>query len=163
MFKYIIYWARILLKKRRRFVIYSKCLLFCLCLYSTDNLANEQWMAARNPKELKQFIQDWETRKELKTLCLLQLQKKTVPHSCYEWLTYISYKEKTWLFQYLNEKCQEFSSELNNLMKVKKILQNQHLSPFCRKRIIQKKKLIEYQLRDSPVSDIFMWYLKEGF
>ena len=118
-------------------------------------------MASRNPKELTQLIQSQETKKELKILCLLQLQKKSVPYGCYEWLTHNPSKKKTLPIQYLNEKCLEFSIYLKSPMDIKKILQNQNLSPFCRKIINQQKKLIKYKLRDSSVDDIFTWYFKE--
>jgi hypothetical protein len=118
-------------------------------------------MASRNPKELTQLIQSKETRKELKTLCFLQLQKKSVPYSCYEWLTQSQLEKKNLPLQYLNEKCLEFSGFLNKPNEIKKILQSQSLSPFCRKIINQQKKRIEYKLRDSSISDIFTWYFKE--
>ena len=121
-------------------------------------------MTTRNLNEFKQLIQDQEVKKELKILCLLQLQKKIVPYSCYEWLEQISYhKEKMLLLQYLNEKCREFSVYLKNLKKIKKILQQKSLSSDCRKTISQQKNRIEYQLRDHAPSDIFTWYFTEDF
>ena len=120
-------------------------------------------MAARNPTELKQLIRVQKIKTELKTLCLLQLQKKAVPYTCYEWLTHLSSKEKTLPMQYLDERCQEFSIYLKTPVKIKKILQNRNLSPFCRKKVRQQKRLVEYQLRDSPTSNLFMWYLTEDF
>lgn len=118
-------------------------------------------MASRNPKELTQLIQIQEKEKELKILCVLQLQKKSVPYSCYEWMTHKFSIKKNLFLQYLNEKCLEFLSHLKTPTEIKKILQSKSLSTFCRKTIHQQKEIIEYKLRDSSVPDIFTWYFKE--
>ena len=118
-------------------------------------------MASRDSKELTRLIQSQETKRELKTLCFLQLQKKYVPYSCYEWLILASPEKTSLPLQYLNEKCLESSGFLKKPEEIKRILQNQNLSPFCRKIINQQKTSIEYKLRDSSVSDIFTWYFKE--
>ena len=151
-------------------LIYMKCFfytkqffLFSGFFYLSFSQANEQWMAARNLKEFKQIIQKQERGKELKTLCFLQLQKKQVPYSCYEWLAPGALKETALPLQYLNENCERSSVHLKSLLKIKKILQQKSLSSFCRKKIKWQKKRIEYQLRDYPLSDIFTWYFKEDF
>ena len=139
----------------------NSLLLFFFFIQTLFTFANEQWMETRNLKEFNLLIKKQETQKELKTLCFLQLANKVIPHSCYEWIKFT--KTNKLPRQYLNEKCQEFSAQLKKPKKIKELLKNTSLSPFCRKKIQEQKKRIEYQLRDRPISEIFTWYFPEDF
>ena len=139
----------------------NKFLLSFFFVQTVFTFANEQWMEVHNLKEFNLLIKRQETQKELKILCFLQLENKTIPYSCYEWLKYK--KRKTLPLQYLNEKCQEFSVYLKKPKKIKELLKKGTLSPFCHKKVREQKKRIEYQLRDQSISKIFTWYFIEDF
>ena len=131
-------------------------------VFTSFTSSHEQWMRAGDLKEFELIIQKQERQKELKTLCVLQLKKKIVPHFCYEWLQYKSQKQKNSFLPYLNEKCQEFSTSLKNPKKIKEILQNSHqLNHFCYKILYKQKKRIEYQLRDQNPSYILRWHFTD--
>lgn len=119
-------------------------------------------MRVNDLKEFEGIIKKQERQKELKTLCVLQLEKKIIPHFCYEWLKYKKPERRASFLPYLNEKCQEFSTSLKNSQKIKEILQKKHhLNSFCYKAVHKQKKRIEYQLRDQKPSHILRWYFTE--
>lgn len=141
-----------------------KNLFYSLLLYPFFSFPNEQWMSARSIQELEQMIEKQENKEKLKALCLLQLQKETVPYACYEWISFSENprnQKNIFLISYLNEKCEEFSLKLTDPEQIKQILQKPHLSKFCRKQISQVKKLIEYQLRDQAPKNILNWHLQD--
>lgn len=132
--------------------------------YITYGFTNEKLITLNNLTELKQLINKNKTKKKLKILCLLQLQKKIIPYSCYKLIKQISSFKKTKpLVKYLDEKCIEFSVSIKKLTELKKIIEKKTLSPTCRKAIYQQKSRIEYQLRDGVPEDILKWYFKEDF
>ncbi len=143
---------------------FQKLFYILLLPYPLLSFPNEQWMSARSTQELEKMIEKQETKEKLKTLCLLQLQKETVPYACYEWKNFSKnphIQKNTLLTSYLNEKCEEFSGRLKKPEQIKQILQKQHLSEFCRKQIKRAKKLIEYQLRDQAPENILKWHLHD--
>ena len=129
--------------------------LFC----SLTSPHTEKWMSASNIKELEKLIEEQKIKEEWKTLCLLQLQKKTVPDGCYEWRSLVEkpFSSPLLSLSYLNEKCEEGAKKVTKLAQIKSILQKQNLSPFCRKKIEELKKLMEYRLRDKELKYILKW------
>ncbi len=125
--------------------------------------ASETWMQAKNITELKQFIQQTNRQKQLKTTCLFQLKTNKIPTGCYEWLSFHNNHHKTHALSYLDEKCQELSAKLKQLPKISQIMTNQHLSPYCRKQLKNKKLILEYQLRDKPSEQLLKWYFPKHF
>ena len=144
----------------------------------------EQWMRASSQKALKKQIQKEERAEKLKMLCFLQLKKKQSPYFCYEWLNSVSAKggkglankapkaimvlfedkvspsfrsHKAFLM-YLNERCQNFASNLKDLKKIVSILQMKSVSAFCRKQIEKQKQILEYQLRDKSPKKLLNWH-----
>jgi len=144
------------------YLFYIFFLFFCFSSSSgfIDSGFIEDYMKAKSQFELKALIKDQESKKELKTLCLRQLQKNTVPYFCYKWLDKKLLEDKN-LLSYLNERCYEFSSHIKDLKKIKQILKNDSLSPFCRKKIEQQKSLLEYQLRDLPAPQLFKHFIED--
>lgn len=116
----------------------------------------ESWIKAKNIKEFKKALTQTESDRELKTLCLTEIRKQKVPHSCYEWVGTRPFKRKKDIFKYLDEKCLQFSPRLKNLQEMKHILQVKSLTPFCRKTLVRYKKIREYQLRDKSPSHVFV-------
>ena len=135
-------------------------LVFTTLLFFSSS-AHEEWMKAQNLRELHQIIRNQKEYEKLKILCQLQLKKKIIPVSCYEWIKIKPLLQQNQSLAFLDEKCKEFSAYLRNPKKIIEILYSKHLSPFCRKTISQQKKMIEYQLRDHI--PIFNRYLEEGF
>ncbi len=135
--------------------------LFC----SLTSARPEKWMSARTLKELEKLIEEQKIKEEWKILCLLQLQKKTVPDGCYEWRSFMEKPSSSPLLSlpYLNEKCEESAKKVTQPEHIKSILQKQNLSPFCRKKIEEAKKLMEYQLRDQELKHILKWHSLEDF
>ena len=125
--------------------------------------ASESWMHAQNITELKQIIQQTNIQKQLKTTCLFQLKTNKVPTYCYKWLSYQTDNPKTYVLSYLNEKCQERSTQIKELQRISQILTNPHLSSQCRNQLKSKKQILEYQLRDKPGRQLLKWYFPKHF
>lgn len=134
-------------------------LVFSL-LISKASFASEIWKQAGSLKELQFQAQQAELKKELKMACLFQIKTEKIPNTCYTWLSLQNHSKKNEVKSYLDEKCMRAVSNIKKLPKIKKILNNKHLSNPCRKWTKRQKAILEYQLRDGAAESLFQWYLQ---
>ncbi len=136
-------------------------IFFTGLIFSTP--ANEKGMKSKSLSEFHQFIRIEQNEKKIKTLCLLQLKRKKIPTYCYRWLKNQNSRKKKPIWSYLNEKCLEFSKNLKNLEYIEHVLQNFFLPPTCQIPLQNKKRNLEYQLRDQAPKKLLKWYFKSQF
>ena len=150
--------------------------LWCAVFFPAKATGPERWMQATSQKALQQEIQKEQLEKKQRTLCLLQIKKKQVPYSCYEWSSRFfipkkgratkapsrifldSIRSKQAFLNYLNEKCQSFAPNLKDLQKISFILKIKAIHPFCRKQVKKQKQIREYQLRDESPEKLLKWH-----
>ncbi len=108
----------------------------------------EYLLKAPSTQDLEQRKQSYLEKRKQIYLCQKQLEKNTIPESCYQ----ISPLSENFR-KYLDKKCEEIPLESIKLHKISNLLKNQKISSKCLKSLEEKEKILRYQQQDLPLKE----------
>ncbi|MGE3975950.1 MAG: hypothetical protein AB7F59_15605, partial [Bdellovibrionales bacterium] len=128
--------------------------------FSADQEKARALMHSKSTTEMLKRLHAAEELAWTESLCRSQLESKSLPTKCYE---YLNHQKKTkshqslhQLEQMLDRYCEEGAHDIQSLKDVRlKALTKSHVSSFCRNQILGIKKRLIYQAFDSDRASLF--------